>query len=157
MSHPMPSAVLSVFLFMLSLPAPGAAQIEPPRSLVDGFVRAWNAHDAKAIGALFADDADYVSARGNWMKGRAWIEGQLARALAGRLKGTSMVETNTTVRLLRPDLAVMHFEWEVSGEVGPDGKPLITRHGIMQIVAVQQPTGWRIVSAQDTATMAPVE
>jgi len=56
-----------------------------------------------------------------------------------------------------PDVAVLRLEWEVSGETGPDGKPLITRHGILHIVAVQQPAGWRIVSAQDTATMAPVQ
>jgi uncharacterized protein (TIGR02246 family) len=149
------AAVAGAFLLLCS-PVTSRAEADPPRSLVAGFVRAWNAHDAKALGALFAEDADYVTARGNWMKGRAWIEGQMEKALAGRLKGTTMVETNTTVRLVRPDLAVMHFEWEVSGETGPDGKTLITRHGIMQIVAVSRSGAWKILSAQDTATPPPV-
>jgi uncharacterized protein (TIGR02246 family) len=150
-------AILAVLIGVVSfLGALSPAEASRPQALVEGFVHAWNAHDAKALGRLFAEDADYVSARGNWMKGRTWIEGQLERALAGRLKGTLMVETNTTVRLVRPDLAVMHFEWEVSGETGPDGKPLITRHGIMQIVAVDQGGAWKILSAQDTATMPPV-
>jgi uncharacterized protein (TIGR02246 family) len=150
-------ALLAVLIGVVSFPRVlSPAETSRPQALVEGFIRAWNARDAKALGALFAEDADYVTAKGNWMKGRTWIEGQLERALAGRLKGTMMVETNTTVRLVRPDIAVMHFEWEVSGETAPDGKPLITRHGIMQIIAVAQGGAWKILSAQDTATMPPV-
>ena len=157
MRDPIPKVILAVLLVVLSFPGlVSPAEATRPQALVEGFIRAWNARDARALGALFAEDADYVTAKGNWMKGRAWIEGQLERALAGRLKGTMMVETNTTIRLVRPDIAVMHFEWEVSGEVGPDGKPLITRHGIMQIVAVAQGGAWKILSAQDTATKPPV-
>jgi uncharacterized protein (TIGR02246 family) len=135
---------------MAALPASG------PHAVVDAFIRAWNAHDMKALGELFTEDADYVTAEGKWWKGRTWIQSQLERAHAAKLKTTMMVETNTTVRTVRPDVAVMHFEWEVSGELGADGKPLITRHGILHIVAVKQSGGWRIVSAQDTATMPPV-
>ena len=157
MSHPMPRIVLSAVLVALLFPTRGVAQIEPPRSVVDGFLRAWNAHDAKAMADLFVEDADFVTEEGKWWKGRAWIQSQLERAHSGKLKPTMMVETNTTVRVVRPDVAVLRLEWEVSGETGPDGKPLITRPGILHIVAVHQPAGWRIVSAQDTATMAPVQ
>ena len=147
-------ALLGVFLAPVALAGPSSA--DEPRAVVDGFIRAWNAHDAKALGELFTEDADYVSAEGKWWKGRAWIQSQLERAHAAKMKTTTMVETNTTVRPGRPDVAVLRFEWEVSGELGADGRPLITRHGILHIVAVKQAGGWRIVSAQDTATMAPV-
>jgi uncharacterized protein (TIGR02246 family) len=149
------TALAGVFL-LLWLPVTGEAQADRPQSLVDGFIRAWNAHDMTALGALFTEDADFVTADGKWWKGRAWIQSQHARAHAARLKTTMMVETNTTVRAVRPDVAVLHFEWEVSGELGADGKALITRHGILHMVAVKQAGGWRIVSAQDTATMPPV-
>jgi uncharacterized protein (TIGR02246 family) len=156
MRNAIPIVILSVLLGALSLPVPSVAQASRPEALVDGFVRAWNAHDVKALGELFTEDADFVTDQGKWWKGRAWIQSQLERAHSTRLKTTMMVETNTTVRLVRPDVAVMRFEWEVSGELGADDKLLITRHGIMQIVAVNQPSGWRIVSAQDTGTMPPV-
>jgi uncharacterized protein (TIGR02246 family) len=155
MSEEMMTALACVFL-LLAMPGEGRAEADRPQSLVDGFIRAWNAHDMKALGELFTDDADFVTAEGKWWKGRPWIVSQLGRAHAAKLKTTMMVETNTTVRTVRPDVAVLHFEWEVSGELGADGKALITRHGILQIVAVKQAAGWRIVSAQDTGTMPPV-
>jgi uncharacterized protein (TIGR02246 family) len=146
----------SALLLLLSLPASGAAQVERPEGLVDGFIRAWNAHDMKALGALFAEDADFINVAGQWWRGRPQIQAQHERAHAGRFRKTTLVETNTTVRLAGPDVAVLHFKWELSGEVAADGKPAITRHGIMQIVAVKQADGWRIVSAQNTDVMPPV-
>jgi uncharacterized protein (TIGR02246 family) len=155
----MPSArpiiILSLLMGALSSPASSATE-DSPRAVVDAFIRSWNSHDMKALAELFTEDADFVTAEGKWWKGRAWIQSQLERAHAAKLKTTMMVETNTTVRRVRPDVAVMHFEWEVSGELGPDGKPLITRHGILQIVAVNRAGAWKILSAQDTATPPPV-
>lgn len=156
MRDAIPRVVLSFLVFALMVPVASAAEVSGPKALVDRFVRAWNAHDAKALAALFREDADYVTVHGNWWKGREWIQTQFARAQTTKLKDTMMVETNTTVRMVRPDVALMRLEWEVSGETGPDGKPLITRHGIMQIVAVNEAGGWTIVSGQDTATMPPV-
>ena len=147
------AAVLSA---VVAMPIDARAEADRPQALVDGFIRGWNAHDMKALGELFTEDADFVTAEGKWWKGRAWIVSQLGRAHAAKLKTTMMVETNTTVRTVRPDVAVVHFEWEVSGELGADGQPLITRHGILQIVAVKQAGGWRMVSVQDTGTMPPV-
>ena len=143
-------------LLVLSLPARGVAQVDRPEALVDGFIRAWNAHDMKALGELFAEDADSITTEGQWWKGRAWIQAQHERAHAAKLKTTILVETNTTVRLARPDVAVLLFKWELSGEPDPEGKPTAPRHGIMQIVAVKQAGGWRIVSAQSTNAMTPV-
>ena len=158
MRNAIPMLILPVVVLMgaAAPPVPSAARASRPEAVVDGFIRAWNAHDMKALGELFAEDADFITAEGKWWKGRAWIQSQLERAHASKLKTTMMVETNTTARMVRPDVAVLHFEWEVSGEMGAEGKPLITRHGILQIVAVKQAGGWRIVSAQDTATMPPV-
>lgn len=157
MRDPIPKAILAVLAGVLLFPrvlSPAGAG--GPQALVAGFVHAWNDHDAKALARLFSEDGDYVTVHGNWWKGRTWIRTGFERALATRLKTTLMVETNTTVRMVRPDVAVMRFEWEVSGELGPDGKPLLTRHGIMQIVAVEQAGAWTILSAQDTATPPPV-
>jgi uncharacterized protein (TIGR02246 family) len=154
--HPESRVALACLFLVVSLPARGAAQAGGPRAVVDGFIRAWNAHDMKAFGELFAEDADFVNVGGKWWKGRARIQAHHEQSHATRFKNTMLVETNTTVRMVRPDVAVLVFEWELSGEVDPDGKPAITRHGIMQIVAVQQGGVWSIVSAQNTNAMPPV-
>jgi uncharacterized protein (TIGR02246 family) len=146
----------AVLALVLASPLPGAAEDDRPQALVDRFVRAWNAHDANALGELFTEEADFVNAEGQWSKGRAWIRAQLERAHATRFKGTTLVETNTTLRMARENVAVLHFQWELSGELDAAGKRSPTRHGIMQIVAVQEVRGWRILSAQDTKVPPPV-
>ena len=145
-----------VLLCSLAFPAAIAAEANDPRALVDGFIRAWNAHDMSALAGLFAEDADFVNVAGMWWKGRGQIQAMHERTHAAKFKTTTLVETNTTVRMVRPDVAVLHFKWELSGELDQDGKRGMTRHGIMQIVAALRADGWRIVSAQNTNAMPPV-
>jgi uncharacterized protein (TIGR02246 family) len=151
-----PTLILSALLGAASVPGAIPAETDGPQVLVLGFIRAWNAHDMKALADLFTEDADFVNVAGMWWKGRAQILAMHERSHANKFKTTTLVETNTTVRMLGPDVAVIHFEWELSGELDPDGKRAMTRHGIMQIVAVKQAGGWRIVSAQNTNAMPPV-
>jgi uncharacterized protein (TIGR02246 family) len=148
--------LLAVFVTTLILPMPCAAQDDRPQALVDRFVRAWNAHDPKAMGELFTEEADFVNFEGVWSQGRAWIRAQLERGHITRFKGTTLVETNTRLRMVRDNVAILHFRWELSGEVDANGKAAPKRHGIMLIVAVQEVHGWRILSAQDTKVAPPV-
>ena len=148
--------LLAVLAATLILPAPVAAEDDRPQALVDRFVRAWNAHDPTAMGELFTDEADFVNADGVWSQGRPWIRAQLERGHNTRFKGTTLVETNTRLRMVKDNVAILHFQWELSGELDPQGKPAPKRHGIMQIVAVQEVHGWRILSAQDTRVPPPV-
>jgi uncharacterized protein (TIGR02246 family) len=148
--------LLAVLASTLIVGMPLAAEDDRPQALVDRFVRAWNAHDPKAMGDLFTEEADFVNAEGQWSQGRPWIRAQLERFHSTRFKGTTLVETNTRLRMVRDNIAILHFQWELSGEVDADGKPVPKRHGIMQIVAVQEVHGWKILSAQDTKAPPPV-
>ncbi len=42
--------------------------------VMDGFMDAWNHHDAKAFAALFSEDADFTNVRGMGASGRSSIE-----------------------------------------------------------------------------------
>lgn len=150
-----PIVILSLLLAAASSPS-HAGEPGDPKQLVDGFVRAWNAHDMKALADLFTEDADFVNLTGVRWRGRAQIQAMHERSHAGRFKATTIVETNTDVRMLGPDVAVMHFRWEVSGTRDAEGRRGRILHGIMHIVAVRQGDGWRIVSAQNTNAMPPV-
>ena len=152
----MKRTLLAVFASTLILPMPIAAEDDRPQALVDRFVRAWNAHDATAMADLFSEEADFVNAEGQWSQGRPWIRAQLERFHTTTFKGTTLVETNTRLRMVRDTVAILHFQWEMSGEVDLSGKPVPKRHGVMQIVAVQEVKGWRILSAQDTKMAPPV-
>jgi uncharacterized protein (TIGR02246 family) len=149
------TVALSVLLGAASAPV-RAAEADDPKVLVDGFIRAWNTHDMKALAELFIEDAEFVNAAGMWWKGRDAIQTMHERFHAARFKTSTLVETNTTVRMLRPDVAVLHFQSELSGARDANGILVPKRHGIMLIVAVKQADGWRIVSAQNTDSMPPV-
>lgn len=146
--------LLGVACFMGALVTTAAAA-DGPEALVEGFARTWNAHDMKAFAQLFADDADFVNVAGMWWKGRAEIQTKHEQTHATRFKGTTLAASGTSVRLLRADVAVIHFSWELTGEVDREGKFLPVRRGIMTIVATSQADGWKIVAAQNTNALAP--
>jgi uncharacterized protein (TIGR02246 family) len=150
------SWMLLVFaLGVLGRPPSGGAQSAEPKALVDGLVRAWNAHDAKAFAAPFAEDADFVNVAGRVWKGRGEIQSAHEASHAGRFKASTMSSNDTTVRLTRPDVAVIHFRWEIAGALEDDGKAGPPRRGIMQVVAAKETEGWRIVAALNMFVAPP--
>lgn len=122
---------------------------------MDGFVRAHNAHDMEAFGRLLAEDADWISVAGIRMKSRVKIQAEHEEAHATFFKTTTLAETGTDVRLLRPDIAVIHFKWELTGQRDREGKARDPRRGIITIVAMNQAGGWRIVAGQNTNLWTP--
>ena len=142
-------------LALVWFPASSTAQAVGPDALVGGFVRAWNSHDMKALGDLFTDDADFVNVVGMWWKGRDEIQARHAESHTTSFKTTTLVATGTAVRFPAADVGVIHFTWELTGEVDRDGKSAGPRRGIMQIVAARREDGWRIVAAQNTNALPP--
>jgi uncharacterized protein (TIGR02246 family) len=145
---------LGVFL-LLNLPSGNATQTPAPSALVDGFLRAFNAHDAKAFGTLFTEDADWVSVAGIRVKGRADIEAEHDKAFTTFFKSATLASTGTTVRLVRPDVAVVHFTWELTGQVDKEGKVAAPRRGVITIVAAKEGDQWKITAGQNTNTFIP--
>jgi uncharacterized protein (TIGR02246 family) len=142
-------------LFLLSLPTGSPAQTVGPDALVNGFLRAFNTHDAKAFGSLFAEDADWVSVAGIRVKGRAGIQAEHEKAFTTFFKSATLASTGTTVRLVRPDVAVVHFNWELTGQFNEKGEASAPRRGIITIVATKEANGWRITAGQNTNTFVP--
>jgi uncharacterized protein (TIGR02246 family) len=75
------------------------------RSTAGDFVKAFNAADAKAIGALWAPDAEYTDESGQSFQGRAAIEKEYAE-LFKEHRGATITVAVESVRFLGPDIAV---------------------------------------------------
>ncbi len=75
------------------------------RATADAFVKAFNAGDAKAIGALWAPDAEYTDESGQSIHGRAAIENEYAD-LFKEHPGATMTVTIESIRFLGADSAV---------------------------------------------------
>jgi uncharacterized protein (TIGR02246 family) len=83
----------------------GDADEKAIRATADEFVKAFNAADAKAIGALWAADAEYVDESGESFQGRAAIE-KLYAEVFQQHKGAVMTVKIESIRLLGPDIAL---------------------------------------------------
>ncbi|MGO9111731.1 MAG: YybH family protein [Thermoguttaceae bacterium] len=75
------------------------------RATADAFVKAFDAADAKAVGALWAPEAEYTDESGLTTRGRAAIE-QLYAEVFRRAPGAVMTVNIESIRLLGPQLAI---------------------------------------------------
>ena len=71
---------------------------------------------------MYTPDADLVTWRGEWFKGREEIEKELAAIFATRAKDATKKTLDVTVRFIRPDIAVAHVTSELRGLVSSDGR-----------------------------------
>jgi uncharacterized protein (TIGR02246 family) len=92
------------------------------RKSCEAIVNAWNKHDAKAIAAVFAEDADMVGPDGTRHVGRAAIEKAFADDHAGPMSQSTLYVLKEPLRFPTPDTAVSDAEVEVRDLIGPDGK-----------------------------------
>ena len=125
-----------------------AAAAQPPHSagaLVDEFAHAWNTHDGPAFGRLYADDADWVTAGGERLKGRRLIEAALAKEHAGWARVTVLSATDVAVRDLDRERAIVMFKWEIASKGDVGARP--TR-GNTLLVVTKDAKRWVIIAGQ---------
>ncbi|WP_327307230.1 SgcJ/EcaC family oxidoreductase [Streptomyces sp. NBC_01298] len=78
------------------------------RTVLDRLVSAWERHDAEAYGALFTEDATYITYVGTFYRGRRDIVASHRALFAGFLKGTRLADEVLDIRLYGPDVAVVN-------------------------------------------------
>jgi|SRR5579864_9461544 len=127
------------------------ADEEALRKLPQAFHDAWVKHDGHELAKIMADDADFVTVATTYLHGRADFEKFHVRLLSGRFKESTLTPLETTVRFLRPDMAVVHWSWKIEGDKNMDGtlrqQP---RFGMMTMVAEKRSGAWLVVVAQNT-------
>jgi len=141
--------------FFLLAAAPHAtartkADEDAARKLPQLFCDAWAKHDGHELAKIMADDVDFVTVATTYLHGRSDFEKFHIRLLNGRFKESSLTKLETTVRFLRPDMAVVHWSWKVEGDKSPDGTPRQPRYGMMTMVAEKRSGSWLVVVGQNT-------
>jgi uncharacterized protein (TIGR02246 family) len=116
------------------------------QDLLTKLFAAWG--DADAYASFFTEDGDYVAFDGTHWRGRhAIAEGH--RPLFERfLKGSHLYTESSSVRLLTPDVALVHAKGAVlkAGQQHPGRGRL----SIQTLVAVRQGAGWHFAAFQNT-------
>jgi uncharacterized protein (TIGR02246 family) len=121
------------------------------RSVEMGQAENWNRHDAAGYAALFTPDADVVNVLGWHWKGRRELAARLGRAFAGVFRNSRLTIDSVETRLLRPDVAIAHVRWSMTGAMSPDGRSQdIPQHGIQTQVLSRARGHWHIDAFQNT-------
>jgi len=124
---------------------------EAASKLPQAFANAWAKHDGHGLAKIMADDVDFVTVATTYLHGRSDFEKFHTRLLSGRFKESTITPLQTTVRFLRPGMAVVHWSWKIEGDRNIDGttRPQ-PRYGMMTMVAEKRSGSWLVVVAQNT-------
>ncbi|NMO89749.1 SgcJ/EcaC family oxidoreductase [Actinomycetospora sp. TBRC 11914] len=126
----------------------------PIGDLLIALAAAWDAGDADAYGALFTEDATYVTFFGHVSHGRTEIvDGH--RWLFERTPGSVMTpfaETDCGIRFLAPDVALVVARGP--GTTAPD-QDAADRASTVSLVVVRTDAGWRFAHFQNTRVRSP--
>jgi uncharacterized protein (TIGR02246 family) len=119
-----------------------AADDKAIRATADEFGKAFNAADAKALGALWAPDAEYTDESGRSHHGRAAIEALYA-ALFKEHPGATMTIAVESIRFLGPDIAI---EKGIARLKAPAGDTSAARY---TVVHARRDGKWTMVDCRD--------
>jgi uncharacterized protein (TIGR02246 family) len=147
-----------IFLILIAAAAGAFAQQAPNaadtakdeaavRQIVKQLENAWNARDGKALAAPFAADADYVVINGMYVKGRESIEKGHQGIFDTVYKDSTNIGTVKSVRFLRPDVAIVHVEWNLTVRSG--GKET-TGRAMNTIFMTKDEGKWSIAAFHNT-------
>jgi uncharacterized protein (TIGR02246 family) len=133
-------------------PPPAAAQPPKPaapadpalKALTDAFRAAFEAGDAKAVAALWTENAEMIEADGNVVRGRGAIEAAYAELFKDRPKLTVSVE-RSAARPLGPTAVVAEGVMTITAPDG--GDPDVTNYSAL---AVREGDGWKLASVRST-------
>lgn len=122
------------------------------RGIVQQLQDGWNAHDGKAFAAPFAENADYVVVNGMKITGRDAIEKGHTGIFTSIYKDSHNVGTVKSIRFLRPDVAVVHVEWNLEYKMGNENRK---GHAMNSIVVTKEGGKWTIAAFHNTPIQPP--
>jgi uncharacterized protein (TIGR02246 family) len=112
---------------------------------VQNYMDSWNTHDVHAVAMTYAEDCDFVNNFGDVTHGRDGMEKTFGPFMTGAYSATNQTGTVRSIRFLKPDVAAVDVDWEMTGAKNPDGSVRPTRKGIHSLVMTKQGDGsWLI-------------
>lgn len=138
-----------------------AQEVDPTPALMaiaTGLETAWNQGDGATYGSYFTDDADFINIRGDLFTGAKQITQIHSMILAGPFKGSHIVITMRTLKILASGVAMLDTDQTVTGFPGLPAGVVPTETGILathfKYVAVRQKDGtWKLISGQNTSLL----
>ncbi len=116
------------------------------RAFVDAYGDAINSHDASAVGAFYANDADFIRRNGPVTHGRKAIQ-DWWRTFFSEPRPYRMILITDDIRMITPDVAVMNVV--VTGATGPaEAREVPVRYARTTWVLAREDDEWLITAQQ---------
>jgi uncharacterized protein (TIGR02246 family) len=121
-------------------------EIAAVKAVLDGLVAAWGRNDAEAYGALFTEDASYLSFVGTVYRGRRDIVESHRALFAKFLKGTKLADEILDIRFYGPDVAVVNGRGDTYKGKRPHKLSKVQTYTLVRDADGQ----WRVAAFQNT-------
>ena len=126
-----------------------------PADVPGMFVRAWNARNPDALASLFDGDAIVVNGAGLAWHGRDSIRKGHAARLQDVGDSSKLAASDTNVKLLLPEVAVVHSQMTLSSQgAGESMAPSAPRTTVVSFVVHRVGERWLCASAHNTDVVA---
>jgi len=122
------------------------------RANVEQMVKGWNMKSGAEFAKPFAENSDYVVINGMHIKGRADNAKGHQQIFDTIYKDSSLVATVKQIRFLRPDVALVHGESNLTFK--NNGKEQ-KGSGYITLVMTRENGKWEIAAFQNTAIQPP--
>ncbi|GHF54508.1 hypothetical protein GCM10010218_39700 [Streptomyces mashuensis] len=120
--------------------------MEAVKAVLEGLVAAWGRNDAEAYGALFTEDASYISYLGTVYQGRRDIVESHRALFATFLKGTRLADEVLDIRFHGPHLAVVNGRGDTYKGRRPSRLSKVQTYTLVRDTDGQ----WRVAAFQNT-------
>jgi uncharacterized protein (TIGR02246 family) len=139
-----------IFVFIVSAHAQTKSDEAAVRDVPQKFITAWAKHDGHELAKIMSENVDFVNVGGDWLHGRPDFELYHTRLLSGPFKQSSLKVLDTAVSFLRPDLAVLHWTWSITGDGMENPTTHESRKGIFTMIVERRGADWLVTVAQNT-------
>src|SRR5574341_1572669 len=116
------------------------------RQLIDAMTTAFNTRDEQATAALMTDDADFVNVLGSWSQGAAAIARARHARFATALKNASIRVLDVRIPFIRPDVALVHVNHEMTGMLDASGTQMPPHRELRLRVIVKERGRWLLTA-----------
>ncbi len=118
------------------------------RQLFAQFTEAWNRHDWKALGEMWALDGDQQDPDGRLSRGRPEVTALLKKQHETVFRKTKLTMTIDGVWFIKGDVALATGDYSLHGVLMPDGRKLAPRGGFLSVILLHEQGKWWIEASR---------
>lgn len=129
------------------------ARRQTVEDFLDLYVRAWNAHSARALASLWDEGADYADPYGAMIVGRRLIEEHFERAFGTHLRLASWAPARTRIRQISENMVLV--DWQVTVRNVIHSRKKVDSDRDLLLLLERKGDEWWIVAARSKEPAAP--